>query len=764
MKNNYLLVLLMFLTSGCNKMVLFSLSPSEDKQITAPRRTPINLTIRSPQPPPTIDPRQIQGGIELPPPPPPPSLQAFDSDLPFYMPLIQLNKPTMPSIEPPAWHKGIPESSNTIDLSHLKGSSPPPPPPPLRTFDSDLPFYMPLIQFNKPTMPSLEPPAWHKGIPESSNTIDLSHLKGSSPPPPPSPAWHRGIPEYTSPIDLGHLKSSPLPPLWTFDSDLPFYMPLIQFNKPTMPSLEPPDWYNGIPEYTGTIDLSHLEGNLPPPPPSPPPPQIVQERQQHELRETFVYTFQSDIFYQPRLDKNKTTLSFKAYDGYGFNRGGLQSEDLILTENQVRVENYTLSSHSETESQGLDLVFLINVSGSMRRDINLIKENIAHLIYAMDRSYLHARLCLVTFRDHVDKTCKKFVTDDPLTPQNENLIAFLDEISKLELRGGGGGRKENALAGLLASAQNTPWKIGHQRIIVLATDAQFWNRIDPRLSNIIVPSYENVLSALTTRNIQVFTMTYDYMGFSKNYFSQQSSVVEATGGQWFDLKKLRDKEITIEAIVQQIKNQFHTIYTIEYFVDDNMGLNPTLSLEERDIDIASSHSNSDIRIERQNVHSNMPYGRPEPQLRWLLDTDQHLQNVYVTINGQEEHGFFIEDGYIIFNQPPQEGSEIYVTYESGDLIDNVKWHPLVLQVDSSHPSAEIEITNGTLYLNGQLAKDSDFTIEPSASGHFHLRLDENVFSNEDPFGIRQSGHLEISFLYEVLSKYQVPLKGTNGKM
>ena len=779
-QQNLIFLLLTALTTGCSKLVSFSTKPINKPQptsaMTVPQEesTPNNQVKENiPSFPIFIQPYQITNypktqslSFTRSEPTSPPLLPSFDSHLPFYLPLIQQQKPHK------SWMNDPPLVAQPIALSYapaiteaqqFKASEIPTNLPAQPIALSYAPAITEAQQFkaseiptNLPTKPialSYAPaiteaqqfkaseiptnlPAQPIALSYAPAVTEAQQFKASEIPTnlPAQPIAFSYAPAIT---EAQHFKVSeelketpPPPPLVAFDLNISY---LLQNMAPHVPTFNLP---KSVPEV--------IEQR----------PEIVERRSQHELQDTFMYDWSSETFYQPIFDKNKNILSFKASNERGFNIDGLQATDLMLIENDKEVHNYTLSSSSQSTHQGLDLVFVINNSGSMKSDVNLIKENIAHLVRALERSQLIARLCLVTFIDQVTKRCDRFVTDDPLTSQNENLIAFLDDISKLQFRGGGGLNTDNALEGLLVAAQRTPWQIGHQRMLVLATDARFWINIDPRLSHIKGFNYNDVLHVLNQTGVQVFTMTYDYGGFSKNYFSSPS-IVEATHGQWFDLRKLRQQEITIESIVDQVRNQLDTIYRIEYFVEDNIGFDPYLTLDERRIVLSPRYleDNHNIHIEIQDRHSNMPEGKPDPQSQWLLNADKYIQedNVFVTINGQQETDFFIEDGFIVFGQPPEEGSEIHIQYELGHLIDNVKWHPLVLESDDKHKSAETDITNMSLYLNGRPALFADFTIEPSASGQLHLRLNESVFADEDPFAIREFGQLDIFFSYELVS-------------
>ena len=480
-----------------------------------------------------------------------------------------------------------------------------------------------------------------------------------------------------------------------------------------------------------------------------PPSKVIQTTQQEPdqlLQDFFPYRWIQKTFHQMTNEKNKTTLFFQAFNRHGLNIRDLQKDDITLSENQIEIKNYTLSSERRRLDHKLDVVFVINTAGSMKRYIDMIKNNITYFVNRLGEDQIQVNLCLVTFRDLVEKICQIFYPDNPRTPQNENTTKFLSDISNLKLHSGYNEYHENVLGGLLAAARHTPWNPGNQRMIILATDALFWIPLhNSRPEARAAPNYSTVLDALEKNNIQVFALTQSYHGFSKNYF-EYPSLVEATSGGWFNIKTLEEK--SMQTVFREIRDQLNVFYKIEYFVEDQEGLNAFLPLESRKISLnTKATQNEDAQIQIQDIHSNLPEGAAKLQSNWALDEpDIKKDNITVTINGVKGdlgHDFFVEDGQIFFAQPPPSGSEILVTYDLEGLINNIQKHPLNLQ-----PSSHRETSNFSLLLNGKKAEDIYFDIQTTDDGSAFLNLKNEIFSDEDPFNIRQSNGLNISLFSE----------------
>ena len=270
---------------------------------------------------------------------------------------------------------------------------------------------------------------------------------------------------------------------------------------------------------------------------------VTQQESPQVFQDFFPYRWIQKTFHQTFNEKNKTTLFFQAFDRHGLNIRDLQKDDLHLLENQIEIRNYTLSSERQRLDHKLEVVFVIDTAGSMGKYIDMIKNNIMYFVKKLGEDQIQTNLCFVTFRDLVEKICQIFYPDNPHTSQNENTVKFLSDISNLKLHSGYNEYHENVLGGLLAAAKHTPWTQGNQRMVILATDALFWvplynARPEARTS----PNYDTVLNALREKNIQVFALTQSYHGFSSNYF-EYPSLVEATSGQWFNIKTLEDRNI-----------------------------------------------------------------------------------------------------------------------------------------------------------------------------------------------------------------------------
>lgn len=309
--------------------------------------------------------------------------------------------------------------------------------------------------------------------------------------------------------------------------------------------------------------------------------------------------------------KNTITLLFKAYDVRGFQVNGLQKEDIKVMENGVEIVDYTFSAQTQKLNKQLEMVFAIDITSSMNRYINMIKESITSFVNELASLNIQTKLCLLTFNDIVEKQCDQFVGDHPNTPENENLISFLNDLSEQKAMGGGH-IQENSLGGVLSAVENTPWGEGNQHIVFLVTDGPFWVQPsamdDPEGHNAPFyydPQQPNLLDTLqafvASHGLQIFAITKNIPGFSQDYF-EYPSIVESTNGDWFDIDRLNTGAITIDHIFAYIKDQMDISYTLEYIVEDHPNLDPLLPLAERKITLSlKDFDNEDITLDIQDI-------------------------------------------------------------------------------------------------------------------------------------------------------------------
>jgi hypothetical protein len=120
---------------------------------------------------------------------------------------------------------------------------------------------------------------------------------------------------------------------------------------------------------------------------------------------------------------------------------------------------------SGLRNNGLDVVFVIDATSSMGWAIDEIKGRIHDIVRAVRTLVPTARFGLVAYRDQDDP---EFVVRlQPLTFSTANLSDFLDPLEPA----GGGDIWEDIGAGLAAGIDQSGWRVGARRVIIIVGDA-----------------------------------------------------------------------------------------------------------------------------------------------------------------------------------------------------------------------------------------------------------------------------------------------------
>lgn len=116
----------------------------------------------------------------------------------------------------------------------------------------------------------------------------------------------------------------------------------------------------------------------------------------------------------------------------------------------------------------IDVIFVVDATGSMADDINIVKESLYDIVNTLKKKKkkLDIRFGMVAYRDHPPED-KTFVTK--FYPPTDNIDAVLRFISELEI--GGGGDPPEAVADGLWAAYNATWRRDAYKIIILIGDA-----------------------------------------------------------------------------------------------------------------------------------------------------------------------------------------------------------------------------------------------------------------------------------------------------
>ncbi|HET7152263.1 MAG TPA: OmpA family protein [Candidatus Kapabacteria bacterium] len=197
----------------------------------------------------------------------------------------------------------------------------------------------------------------------------------------------------------------------------------------------------------------------------------------------------------------------------------------------------------------VDIVFVLDKTGSMKDKVAEIRQSIDSFIAKMTKQGIDYRLGLVTFSDAVESV--SYMTDSEQT-----LNGWLDKV----VAEGGGDDKENALEGLRA-ATNMRFRPGVNRIALLITDAECHQRGEHGDGTTDLTS-ESAARLMSAMDIRTFCITDTSV---KNY----NAIAAMTGGEVFNLSDHFDR------ILNNVCSQMKSYYVLRYesskpYIPDSM--------------------------------------------------------------------------------------------------------------------------------------------------------------------------------------------------
>ncbi len=201
-----------------------------------------------------------------------------------------------------------------------------------------------------------------------------------------------------------------------------------------------------------------------------------------------------------------------------------------------------LQTISERNSLPIDIVFVIDQTGSMRKVVGEVKVNVEEFIRKLAMKGIDSRLGLITFSDRVER--RKDFTNDV-----KKFIAWIDGLSVA----GGGDDNENALEGLHDAAQ-LKFRNQAQRILILITDAMFHQAGDHGDGTTTFTT--QIMSNFLVKNtIRLYAVTPPKM---KEY----DTLVHVTHGQRFNIIE------GFSSILEEFTHSLTNLYAVKYRLNE----------------------------------------------------------------------------------------------------------------------------------------------------------------------------------------------------
>lgn len=226
----------------------------------------------------------------------------------------------------------------------------------------------------------------------------------------------------------------------------------------------------------------------------------------------------------------------------------------------------------------IDLVFVIDVSTSMRDELDQIRRGVDSVITAAHRLTEDTQLGLVVFVNDAltVRGCMPFASADALKTQLATWRDFCDDNVSPVSGSINMECAENSLDALYQAATECPWRAGATKVLIHATDDTFLEA--PAQLSVSIPvehTYTQVVEALRAQEIRVGAFaapgvreycgvgepdTNVGVGFHESYMGQ-AAIPEATGGRVWSIREVRAGRLDMAtAINELVSSAYCTIY------------------------------------------------------------------------------------------------------------------------------------------------------------------------------------------------------------
>lgn len=197
----------------------------------------------------------------------------------------------------------------------------------------------------------------------------------------------------------------------------------------------------------------------------------------------------------------------------GFKISNLINENVFLYENNSKVENFSFGKDTTGGVGMTDIVFALDVTGSMGNEIDAVKKNIIEFADSLTKSGVDYQLGMVTFSDAIEH---KY----PFTKD----VQYFQQLIGQQSATGGGDTPENSLQALLESSRFN-FRPNSRRVVIWITDANYHEN-----DSYTSLKKQTVIDSLLVKGIIVHAIG-DPIYKSGSY----DPVTLATGGNFYDI-------------------------------------------------------------------------------------------------------------------------------------------------------------------------------------------------------------------------------------
>jgi len=185
-------------------------------------------------------------------------------------------------------------------------------------------------------------------------------------------------------------------------------------------------------------------------------------------------------------------------------------------------EDVYLGVGCRTDTGAVDIVFVVDVTGSMSGEIRGVVENMSDFVDTMDSYGYEYAFGLVVFGDTV-----YFRHGYELTTSPDTIHSWIAALTS----SGGGDFPEVSADAIDSALAAYHWRPGALKVIIMITDASFHYRGDGRPYSHVLP--EEVLEDILDAGAVVFIVSEDRDRTGDYCFDWYMTFCDSSGGNWF---------------------------------------------------------------------------------------------------------------------------------------------------------------------------------------------------------------------------------------
>ena len=191
----------------------------------------------------------------------------------------------------------------------------------------------------------------------------------------------------------------------------------------------------------------------------------------------------------------------------------LSYENIFFYENMIEIENYTLGKDTSGGVNQADIIFVLDVTGSMEQEIDGVRDNILEFADSLSQQSIDFRLGMVTFLDTIEN-----IYD--FTPDAQLFHQYVNQ----QYAHGGDDHPENSLEALMAACQ-FDFRPSANRVFIWITDATYHiNNSNTQLTP------QDVVNEMLTHSIVPHCI-----GNTIYQLDYYNPILFPTGGDFFDI-------------------------------------------------------------------------------------------------------------------------------------------------------------------------------------------------------------------------------------